>query len=151
MACAKKTFFCRPGAEEVPAEVVAHTAPLHALDKRAAELLRYDPRRSQKGAKRVPVAIDSALHTEIVEKREAMDKRRRRGCAAGVAAPGGERKTTRFLRVVFVLSLVDFTLRRTFSRHPLCDTNRQPMLGRNHVVWERCFSSSFSCGPTVGE
>jgi transposase len=75
-ACGKKTFFCRPDAEAAAAEVGAHPSAYHRLEVRVEESPRYGPGRPKKDGARQPVAIDYVLRTRIVEKRQAIDKRR---------------------------------------------------------------------------
>jgi transposase len=77
--CRQRTFFCRPDAEAAAAEVQSTT--YHQLDVHIEEQPRYAPGRPKKNVPRVPVATDYVLRTEIIEKREAIDKRRQlAGC-----------------------------------------------------------------------
>jgi transposase len=80
-AAAKKTFFCRPDAEAAAVEVRAQSAAYHRLEVRVEERPRYGPGRPKKGVPRTPVAVEYVLGTEVVEKHDAVAKRRQlAGC-----------------------------------------------------------------------
>jgi transposase len=80
-AAGKKTFFCRPDAEAAAAEVQAHSSAYHQLNVCVIERPRYGRGRPKKNVPKIPVAIEYVLATEVVEKHEAIAKRRRlAGC-----------------------------------------------------------------------
>ena len=80
-AAAKKIFFCRPDAEAAAAEVRAHSAAYHRLEARVEERPRYAPGRPKKGVPRTPVVSEYVLGTEVLEKHDAVAKRRQlAGC-----------------------------------------------------------------------
>jgi len=80
-AAAKTTFFCRADAEAGAAEVQAQTTAFHQLTVRVQERPRYGRGRPKKNVPKIPVAIEYVLGTEVIEKHEAIAKRRQlAGC-----------------------------------------------------------------------
>jgi transposase len=77
----QKTFLCRADAEAGAAEMRAQSTAYHQLDVRVEERPRYGRGRPKNNTPRNPVAIDYRLSIEIIEKPEAIDKRRQlAGC-----------------------------------------------------------------------
>jgi transposase len=78
---AKKTFFCRADAEAAAAEVRACSSAYHQMSVSVLERPRYGRGRPKKNVPKTPVAVEYVLSIEIVEKHDALAKRRQvAGC-----------------------------------------------------------------------
>ena len=80
-ACEKKTLFCRADAEAAADEAMTRPTAYHRLEVRVVERPRYARGRPKHDAERTPIAIEYGLATEILEDREAIERRRKMaGC-----------------------------------------------------------------------
>ncbi len=80
-ACQSRKFFCQADAEAAGAEMMAQSTAYHQLRVSVEERPRDGRGRPKQNAPRTPVAIEYGLKAEIIEKSEALAKRREQaGC-----------------------------------------------------------------------
>jgi transposase len=78
-ACEKRVFSCQ--ADAVAAATMGEDTAYHRLEICVVEQPRYAQGRPKKNSPRLPVAIDYGLQAKVIEKQEAIERRRRMaGC-----------------------------------------------------------------------
>ncbi len=90
-ACEKRIFSCQADAETVAAEAMAEDNAYHRLEIRVVEQPRYAQGRPRKNSPRIPVAIEYGLHAKVIEKQDAIERRRKMaGCFVLLTNVSGE-------------------------------------------------------------
>jgi transposase len=80
-ACEKQVFSCQADAETVAVDAMAEDTAYHRLEIRVVEQPRYAQGRPRKNGPRIPLAIEYGLQAKVVEKQEAIERRRKMaGC-----------------------------------------------------------------------
>ncbi len=94
-ACERRVFSCQADAGAAASETMNQDTAYHQLKLRVMEQPRYAQGRPKKNSPRIPVTIEYGLQAEVIEKQDAIDRRRNMaGCfvlltnVAGETEPG---------------------------------------------------------------